>query len=99
GATGDSGNTRLYAVSPKGKVLPGWPAKIPLLTTELLPTIGGGVAMQAAIGDVAPDHPGLEIVAVSAAGPVMVLGTDGRRVYGSTHARAPPPARAARARP
>jgi hypothetical protein len=42
--------------------------------------------MQAAIGDVAPDHPGPEIVTASAAGPVMVLGTDGRSVYGSTDA-------------
>ncbi len=86
GATGDAGNTRLYAVSPEGSFLPGWPAKLPLLATELLPTIGGGVAMQAAIGDVAPDHPGPEIVAASAAGPLMVLGTDGRSVYGSTDA-------------
>ena len=48
--------------------------------------------MQAAIGDVAPDHPGPEIVAASAAGPLMVLGTDGRSVYGSTAIRRPPAA-------
>ncbi|MBV9950991.1 MAG: VCBS repeat-containing protein, partial [Acidimicrobiia bacterium] len=84
GATGDSGNSRLYAVSGSGHVLPGWPAKIPLLTTELLPTVGEGVSMQAAIGDVDPDHPGPEIVTASAAGPIMVLGTDGKGVYGST---------------
>ena len=42
--------------------LPGWPAKIALVQTELLPTIGDGVAMPAAIGDVHPTHPGPEII-------------------------------------
>jgi hypothetical protein len=83
---GEAGNSRLYAVSPEGTFLPGWPAKLPLLATELLPTIGGGVAMQAAIGDVVADHPGPEIVAATAAGPLMVLGVDGKGVYGSTAA-------------
>ena len=38
------------------------------------------------MGDVAPDHPGPEIVAASAARSAMVLGVDGRSVYGSTDA-------------
>jgi hypothetical protein len=94
------GNTRLYAISSKGTAaapppagsanpdagayLPGWPAKLAMITTEVLPTIGDGVLMPAAVGDVDPDHPGVEVVAASAVGTLDVLGTDGKGVYGST---------------
>ena len=91
---------RLYAVVARREAfLPGWPAKLPLLATELLPTIGDGVAMQAAIGDVDADHPGPEIVAASAAGPIYVLDADGRSVYGSTAVGRPAAALDRRARP
>jgi hypothetical protein len=83
GLTGSGGNSRLYAVSPDATVLPGWPAKIALVQTELLPTIGDGIAMPAAIGDVNPAHPGLEIMAGSAAGPLYVLDAQGKGVYGT----------------
>ena len=102
GVAGTPGNTRLYAISGKGTdagpapagstnpdagaYLPGWPAKLSMLSTELLPTIGDGVVMPAAVGDVDPAHPGPEIVATSAAGTLYVLGADGTSVYGSTAA-------------
>jgi hypothetical protein len=82
GVTGTAGNSRVYAVSPNGAVLPGWPAKVAQVQTELLPTIGDGVAMPAAIGDVHP-APGLEIMAASAAGPLYVFDAAGHGVYGT----------------
>ncbi len=85
-ASGQPGNTRLYVVAHDGTdahnpdtsaahpdeqaYLPGWPAKLSMLSTGLLPTIGNGAAMQAAVGDVDAAHPGPEIVAVSAVGTV-----------------------------
>lgn len=106
GAAGDPGNTRLYVLAGNGTLaghaptatpnpdagayLPGWPAKLSMLSTELLPTIGDGVSMQAVVGDVDPSHPGVEIVAASAAGNLYVLDEQGRSVYGSTAAGALP---------
>jgi hypothetical protein len=82
-ATGSAGNSRLYAVSPDGTYLPGWPARVALVQTELLPTIGGGVAMPAALGDVHPGLPGREIIASSAAGPLYVFDAAGAGVHGT----------------
>ncbi|MCA9237967.1 MAG: VCBS repeat-containing protein, partial [Planctomycetales bacterium] len=101
GLTGSAGNSRLYAISPEGSdagasptspvhphaqaYLPGWPVPLAMATTNLLPTIGDGVAMPAAVGDVHPDD-GPEIVAATAAGPLYVLGPDGSSRYGATAA-------------
>lgn len=102
GAAGDPGNSRLYVVAGNGTLaahphpasanpdagayLPGWPAKVSMLSTELLPTIGNGVAMPAAVGDVVASNPGVEIVAASAAGTLYVFNSQGQSVYGSTAA-------------
>ncbi len=96
-AAGSSGNSRVYAISPDGAgasvsptspvhphaqaYLPGWPAKVAMAATGLLPTIGGGVSMPAGVGDVHP-APGPEVVVSSAAGPVYVLNAEGDSVYG-----------------
>ena len=56
------------------------------LLSELLPTIGDGVAMPAAVGDVNSANPGPEIVAASSAGVVNVFDHAGRSVLGSTAA-------------
>ena len=100
GAAGDTANSRLYVISPDGTratnpdrsaahpddqaYLPGWPVKVPQLLSELLPTIGDGVAMPAAVGDVNSTHPGPEIVAASSAGVVNVFDAAGHSVLGST---------------
>jgi hypothetical protein len=57
-----------------------------MVQTELLPTIGDGVAMPVAVGDVHPDE-GPEVVAASAAGPMYVFGTDGVSVHGQVSGR------------
>ena len=91
------GNTRLYAISGAGRnargrernaahpdeqaYLPGWPVPLPMVLTSVLPTIGDGVAVQAAAGDVDRDgRP--EIVATSASGQTRVLNGDGTGAYG-----------------
>ena len=100
--TGSTGNSRLYAISPDGTgadvsptssvhpaaqaYLPGWPARVAMATTNLLPTIGDGVAMPAVVGDVVPGNPGPEVVAASAAGPVYVFDEAGAGALGSTAA-------------
>jgi hypothetical protein len=80
-ATGSAGNSRVYALGPDGTYLPGWPVRVAQVQTELLPTIGDGVAMPAAVGDVHP-APGLEIAAASSAGPLYVFDASGQSVYG-----------------
>ena len=96
GLPGISGNTRLYAVSPLGTgaggpdrnpahphehaYLPGWPVKLPMMLTDVLPTIGDGVATQAAAGDIDGDG-SMEVVAASASGQLMALDADGSTTY------------------
>ena len=65
---------------------PGWPVKLGQLGLEVLPTIGDGVATQVAAGDVNP-HPGVEIIAATAAGPPYVLDASGHSVYGQVGGR------------
>ena len=88
GLPGRSGNTRLFAISSHGTAnptgtayLPGWPVALPMFLTSVLPTIGDGVATQAAIGDVDGDG-APEVVATSVSGQTMVLDADGRSAHG-----------------
>jgi hypothetical protein len=106
-AVSDLGNSRLYAISSAGRnatypdrsaahpddqaYVPGWPASLGQLGMEILPTIGDGISTQAAAGDVSP-HPGIEIVATTAAGPPYVLDANGKSVYGEANGRAIPAA-------
>jgi hypothetical protein len=96
GLPGTSGNTRLYAVHGAGSngpgpersaahpheqaYLSGWPVRLPMVLTDVLPSIGGGVAVQAAIGDVDGDGQP-EVVASSVSGQIRVLDADGRSPY------------------
>lgn len=91
------GNTRLYALSPDGTgaagtersavhpdeqaYLPGWPVPLPMVLTSVLPTIGDGVSLQAAAGDVDGDGAN-EVVATSVSGQTRVLNGDGSGAYG-----------------
>ncbi|MFN8051125.1 MAG: VCBS repeat-containing protein [Acidimicrobiales bacterium] len=93
---GLSANTREYVVysdgaahapAPPGSAhpnpqayLPGWPVKLQMIKGGVLPLIGNGVNVQAAIGNV-DDDPAPEVVVSSSAGPVMVLDADGRTPY------------------
>jgi hypothetical protein len=79
---------RVYAVKPDGNdaaggpFLPGWPAKVPLLTPGVLPTVGTGTPGSPAIGD--PDGSGaLRIAIFGMIGPVLLLDADGQPALGS----------------
>ncbi|HYI62061.1 MAG TPA: DUF4214 domain-containing protein [Acidimicrobiales bacterium] len=98
-AAGRAGNSRVYVISPDGAgahasppsathphaqaYLPGWPAKVAMAATNLLPTIGNGVAMPAVVGDVDPTTAGPEVVVASSAGPVYAFDRKGDGVYGT----------------
>ncbi len=91
------GNTRLYAISPDGTraggtersafhpdeqaYIEGWPVPLPMVLTSVLPTIGDGVSLQAAAGDVDRDGE-TEIVATSVSGQTRVVNGDGTGAYG-----------------
>ncbi|GAC1442405.1 MAG: hypothetical protein NVSMB55_13040 [Mycobacteriales bacterium] len=60
--------------------LPGWPAKIPTLSLELLPVVGDGPTGSPVIGDL--DGTGkLQIAEFGTAGPVAVLNSDASSYY------------------
>jgi len=61
--------------------LNGWPVAVPMAILQVLPAIGQGVSIQAAVGDVDGDRQP-EVVAVSAAGQYRVFERDGTSAYG-----------------
>ena len=92
----DGGNTRLYAIHADGVAhgasgldrgwnpdafVDGFPARMALMTTELLPLVGTGSNGSPALADVDGDGV-LEIAAMSAVGPAYVFGADGRSFFG-----------------
>ena len=88
GQAGDLGDLsldtagRVYAVrasghlDPRGPFLPGWPAPVPLLAPQLLPTVGTGTPGSPALADL--DGDGTLTTAIFATvGPAMLLQPDG----------------------
>jgi Ca2+-binding RTX toxin-like protein len=90
----DPGNTRLFVLDAEGDrdgdpmpddaIKPGWPKKMALLLTELLPVVGEGVTGSPVIGPVncPSGGSGKKIGAQSAAGPAYVFNPDGSSCYG-----------------
>jgi Subtilase family len=91
------GNTRLYAlrstgdpggptVSGPSPFLPGWPVKLAIINTELLPVVGEGVTGSPAIGpaNCASGGSGPKAGAEGNAGPAYILNPDGSSCFGST---------------
>ena len=91
------GNTRLYAVKPTGEpggptlggpspFLPGWPVKLAIINTELLPVVGEGVTGSPAIGPATcpSGGSGPKAGAEGNAGPAYILNPDGSSCYGQT---------------
>ena len=88
------GNTRLYAIEPDGDrdsnpdpsnaLRPGWPAKIGIVSTELLPVVGEGVTGSPAIGPVncPSGGQGAKVTVMPAAGFSYVLNPNGQSCYG-----------------
>jgi hypothetical protein len=98
----DSGNGRTYALFHDGTMhgaspldhgwnpdafMPGWPVKIAMLTTELLPTVGSGQDGPPALADL--NHDGRpEIATFSVIGPAYVFRGDGTSFLGNDPRRA-----------
>ncbi|MGH2923391.1 MAG: S8 family serine peptidase, partial [Solirubrobacterales bacterium] len=90
----DPGNSRLYALKPSGDadanpnpgdaIRPGWPAKIGLAMTELLPVVGEGITGSPVIGPVGCPSGGFgpKVGAIPAAGFAYVLNAGGSSCYG-----------------
>jgi hypothetical protein len=88
------GNTRLYAIKPGGDgdtnpnpgnaLRAGWPAKIGLAQTELLPVVGEGVTGSPAIGPVncPAGGSGPKVTVMPAAGFSYLLNPNGQSCYG-----------------
>ena len=93
----DVGNSRVYAVKPDGEpggpavngpspYLPGWPKKVGLIFTELLPVVGEGITGSPVIGPV--DCPfgdqGRKVGVIPGAGPGYIFNPDGSSCYGQS---------------
>jgi Subtilase family len=88
------GNSRLYAIksggdgdanpNPGDAIRPGWPARIGLAMTELLPVVGEGITGSPAIGPVRCPSGGTgpKVTAMPAAGFSYVLNPNGQSCYG-----------------
>ncbi len=88
------GNSRLYAIrstgdgdsnpNPGNAIRPGWPAKIGLANTELLPVVGEGITGSPAIGPVncPSGGQGSKVTVMPAAGFSYVLNPNGQSCYG-----------------
>ncbi|HEX6460777.1 MAG TPA: S8 family serine peptidase [Thermoleophilaceae bacterium] len=81
------GNSRLYAMSADGKLLPGWPTKIGQVETDLLPVVGEGITGAPVIGPAScthdsggPDKAGV----IADAGLGYLFNSDGSSCYGQS---------------
>ncbi|MCX8071511.1 MAG: S8 family serine peptidase [Candidatus Binatia bacterium] len=93
----EGGNTRVYAIDSAGTnrgsrpvpfgwnaeaFLPGWPVKLAMLTTELLPVVGTGSNGPAALADLDRDGK-LEVAASSMLGPAYIFRATGESFLGN----------------
>lgn len=93
----DPGNTRLYALEAAGDrdgdpllddstLRPGWPFKLGIVMTGLLPVVGEGVTGNPVIGPVECPHgdKGPNVGAVANNGPAYILNSDASSCYGES---------------
>jgi hypothetical protein len=95
----DPGNSRLYALKPGGDgdgdpspsdaIRTGWPAKIGIALTELLPIVGEGITGSPVIGPVSCPSGGAgpKVGAIPGAGFAYVLNPGGSSCYGRENGR------------
>ncbi len=81
---------RIYVVDASGGVLPGFPARVPLLAPGLLPTVATGTPGSPALARLDASG-GLVTAIFSAVGPVMLLRSDGSNFLGLGSDGAPLP--------
>jgi hypothetical protein len=93
---------RVYAIHPDGNAhrdasgqpapfRPGWPAEVPILQPQLLPTVATGVPGGPALADLDPSDadPSLAVAIFGSTGPVVLLDADGEPVLGRDAAGLP----------
>lgn len=93
-----SGNTRIYALWPDGTnhkgtervaglgdnaYVAGWPAKIGMIETEILPDVGSGSNGSPVVGHVLPGVATPQIATASVGSPPYLLNPDGTSAYGN----------------
>jgi hypothetical protein len=85
------GNSRLYVIRPDGEAgpdgdayLPGWPAKIGILNTELLPVVGEGISGYPVVAPATCPSGGAgpKIAVLANNGPAYLLNPSGDSCYG-----------------
>ena len=78
------GNSRVYALRPNGTVISGWPFKVGLINTELLPVVGEGVTGSPVIGPAAcpSGGSGQKVGVMPGAGISYLINGDGTSCYG-----------------
>ena len=78
------GNSRLYAFKADGSPLPGWPVKVGLLGTQVLPVVGEGITGSPVIGPVTCPNGGAgpKVGTIPGAGPGYIFNKDGDSCYG-----------------
>jgi len=94
------GNSRLYALRPEGgrdanplpsdAILPGWPFRLGIALTELLPVVGEGVTGYPIVAKLTCPFGGSgpKIGALANNGPAYVINADGTSCYGEVGGRA-----------
>jgi hypothetical protein len=84
--------SRLYAVHPDGNdapggpFLPGWPVRVPMLVSGLLPTVATGTPGAPAVAEI-DDAGTLAIAIFGSVGPAALFGVDGTSLLGELDGR------------
>jgi hypothetical protein len=83
-------NSRVYALRASGpdvgKPLPGWPAKVGIINSELLPDVGEGITGSPVLAKLtcASGGAGVKVGVIPDAGPGYVFNADGTSCYGQS---------------
>jgi hypothetical protein len=79
-------NSRVYAFSATGQLVPGWPAKVGIINSELLPDVGEGITGSPVLAKLTcpSGGAGVKVGVIPDAGPGYVFNADGSSCYGQS---------------
>jgi hypothetical protein len=79
-------NSRVYAFQATGELVAGWPKKVGILNSELLPDVGEGITGSPVVADLtcASGGAGPKVGVIPDAGPGYVFNADGSSCYGQS---------------
>ena len=77
-------NSRVYAFEANGTLVSGWPAKVGIINSELLPDVGEGITGSPVLAKLtcASGGAGVKVGVIPDAGPGYVFNADGSSCYG-----------------